>query len=218
MSRRLHVFVVAAMGVGFLLAGLVFARHVIAVASEENAGRLSLAILQYVVRRNPEAPVAIFRYYPEVLLAEARLTSIDHCLALAQAEVESEFKPEAVGAAGEIGLYQILPSTAAMLEPVAGRFKRPAYARGRRDLGDLANPLVNTHFAMAYLRDIMSRKPSIKEALTEYNGGPSGRHYHYYQRVMSTYVEILENAELRCRFQPVPQQPPSPVMVLLSRM
>lgn len=217
MCRRSHVFVVAAMGIGLLVAGLVFARHVIAVAWEEDADRLNRAILQYVLSKNAEAPVEIFRYYPEVLIAETRRTNIDHCLGLAQAEVESEFKPHAVGAAGEIGLYQILPSTAVVMEPVAGRFKRPVYSKGRLNLGDLANPLVNTHFAMAYLRDIMTRKPSVKAALTEYNGGPAGRHYHYYQRVMSTYVEMLENAELRCRFQPVPQQQ-SPVMALLTRM
>jgi len=29
---------------------------------------------------------------------------------------------------------------------------------------------------MAYLRDIMTRKPSIKDGPDEYNGGPAGRH------------------------------------------
>jgi soluble lytic murein transglycosylase-like protein len=122
--------------------------------------------------------------------------------------VESEFKHDAVGAAGEIGLFQIKPSTAALLEPIAGEFKRPVVTKTTRELGDLADPVVSTRFAMAYLRDIMARKPSIKDALTEYNGGPAGRHPHYYRMVMGTYVEVLERQELRCRFREVPKQMP----------
>ena len=58
-------------------------------------------------------------------------------------------------------------------------------------------PVVSTRFAMAYLRDIMTRKSNVKDALTEYNGGPAGRHPHYYRMVMGTYVEVLERQELR---------------------
>jgi soluble lytic murein transglycosylase-like protein len=105
-----------------------------------------------------------------------------------------------------------------LLEPIAGPFKRPGVAKGTtpnpvtRDLGDLADPAVSTRFAMAYLRDIMTRKPSIKDALTEYNGGPLGRHPHYYRMVMGAYVEVLERSELRCRFREVPK--PTPQLTL----
>ena len=75
---------------------------------------------------------------------------------------------------------------------------------------------MSTKFAMAYLRDIMTRKPNIKEALTEYNGGPAGRHPAYYRMVMGTYVEILERTDLKCRYQPAPKRPP--VMALLARV
>ena len=188
--------------------GLSLTRHMIAVAGEADAERLNRSILEYVAQKNPQAPISAFRRFPETLLREAQLTNIDHCLALAQAEVESEFKHDAVGAAGEIGIYQIKPSTAAILEPVAGPFKRPgaSYTKGTKDLGDLADPVVSTHFAMTYLRDIMTRKPSIREALTEYNGGPLGRHPHYYRMVMGAYVEVLERQELRCRFREAPKQ------------
>jgi soluble lytic murein transglycosylase-like protein len=188
--------------------GLSLTRHMIAVAGEADAERLNRSILEYVAQKNPQAPISAFRRFPETLLREAQLTNIDHCLALAQAEVESEFKHDAVGAAGEIGIYQIKPSTAAILEPVAGPFKRPAatYGKGGKELGDLADPVVSTHFAMTYLRDIMTRKPSIREALTEYNGGPLGRHPHYYRMVMGAYVEVLERQELRCRFREMPKQ------------
>ena len=197
------------------LGGVVLSQQVFAVAGEADAERLNRAILTYVAERNPRAPIKAFQRFPETLLAEAQRANIDHCLALAQADVESEFRHDAVGSAGEIGLFQMLPSTAAILEPAVGRFRRPVL-KGQRDLGDLADPQVSTRFAMAYLRDIMIRKPNIKDALTEYNGGPAGRHPHYYRMVMGAYVEVLERTELRCRFQPAPKRPP--VLALLARV
>lgn len=209
--RKLMAILTLAVAVTF--GGLVLARHMMAVAGEMDAERFNRAILDYIASKNPRAPIGAFRRFPEVLLAEAQRTNLDHCLVLAQAEVESEFKEDAVGSAGEIGLFQIKPSTAAMLEPLAGKFKRPVMTNGARDLGDLADPAVSTRFAMAYLRDIMTRKPNIKDALTEYNGGPLGRHPHYYRMVMGAYVEVLERPELRCRFREAPKQMP-----LLTRL
>ena len=195
--------------------GAVLSRQVMAGAGEADAERLNRAILAFVAEKNPRAPIKAFQRFPETLLGEARRTNIDHCLALAQAEVESEFRHDAVGSAGEIGLFQMLPSTAALLEPAVGRFRRPVL-KGQRDLGDLADPQVSTRFAMAYLRDIMIRRPNIKDALTEYNGGPAGRHPHYYRMVTGAYVEVLERPELRCRFQPAPNRPPA--LALLARV
>ncbi len=204
-----HSKALAILGLGFAIAlgGLVLARQVVAVTRGADTERLHRAILTYVAEKNPQAPIRAFQNFPEVLLAEARLTNIDHCLALAQAEVESEFRHDAFGSAGEVGLFQILPSTAAFFESSLGTFRRPVISKTQRDLGDLSDPQVSTRFAMAYLRDILSRRPNIKDALTEYNGGPGGRHPHYYRMVMGTYVEILERSELRCRFQPAPKQP-----------
>ena len=104
---------------------------------------------------------------------------------------------------------------AAIFEPELGKFRRPQLTRGKRDLGDLADPVVSTRFAMAYLRDIMKRRSTVREALTEYNGGPTGRHPHYYRMVMGAYVEVLERPSLRCRFREAPQQPP--LLSLLTR-
>lgn len=212
MSIR-KVMAILALAVLVSLGGVVVTRHMIAVAGEMDAERLNRSILDYIALKNPRAPISAFRRFPEVLLAEAQRTNLDHCLALAQAEVESEFKQDAVGSAGEIGLFQIKPSTAVLLEPLAGKFKRPVMTGTTRELGDLADPAVSTRFAMAYLRDIMTRKPNIKDALTEYNGGPLGRHPHYYRMVMGAYVEVLERQELRCRFREVPKQMP-----LLTRL
>jgi soluble lytic murein transglycosylase-like protein len=212
MSIR-KIMAILALAVLVSLGGVVVTRHMIAVASEMDAERLNRSILDYIALKNPRAPISAFRRFPEVLLAEAQRTNLDHCLALAQAEVESEFKQDAVGSAGEIGLFQIKPSTAVLLEPLAGKFKRPVMTGNTRELGDLADPAVSARFAMAYLRDIMTRKPNIKDALTEYNGGPLGRHPHYYRMVMGAYVEVLERQELRCRFREVPKQMP-----LLTRL
>jgi soluble lytic murein transglycosylase-like protein len=212
MSIR-KIMAILALAVVVSLGGVVVTRHMIAVAGEMDAERLNRSILDYIALKNPRAPISAFRRFPEVLLAEAQRTNLDHCLALAQAEVESEFKQDAVGSAGEIGLFQIKPSTAVLLEPLAGKFKRPVMTGNTRELGDLADPAVSTRFAMAYLRDIMTRKPNIKDALTEYNGGPLGRHPHYYRMVMGAYVEVLERQELRCRFREVPKQMP-----LLTRL
>lgn len=200
---------ILSLSVAVLVAGLGLTQKVIATAGEADAQKLRSAVLDYVAQRNPQAPIKAFQRFPEVLLAESQRINVDHCLTLAQAEVESEFHHDAVGSAGEIGLFQMLPSTAAAMEPIVGQsFRRPTVTKTGRDLGDLADPVVSTRFAMAYLRDILSRKPNIREALTEYNGGPAGRHPHYYRAVMGTYVEVLEHSELRCRFRELPKQPP----------
>ena len=124
--RRLNRVLASLTLVGAIaLGGVVLTRQVLAVANEANSERLNRAVLAYIGERNPNAPIKAFRHFPEVLFAESERTQIDHCLALAQAEVESEFKHDAVGSAGEVGLFQTLPSTAALFESKVGPFKRP---------------------------------------------------------------------------------------------
>jgi soluble lytic murein transglycosylase-like protein len=215
MGQHSKALAVLALGVAVVVGGLVLTRHVVAVAGEADAGRLNRSILAYVAEKNPQAPIRAFQRLPETLVNEAQRTGIDHCLAIAQAEVESQFRHDAVGGAGEIGIFQVLPSTAALFESQLGTFRRPVLTKTQRELGDLADPIVSTKFAMAYLRDIRMRKPNIKDALTEYNGGPAGRHPHYYRMVMGTYVEVLERTELRCRFRATPKEAPG--LMLLTR-
>jgi len=208
---------ILSLGVAVLVAGLGLTQRVIAAAGEADAQKLRSAILDYIAQRNPQAPIKAFQRFPDVLLAESQRSNLDHCLVLAQADVESEFHQDAVGSAGEVGLFQMLPSTAALIEPIVGTpFRRPVLTKERRDLGDLADPIVSTHYAMAYLRDILSRKPNIREALTEYNGGPAGRHPAYYRMVMGTYVEVLEHPELRCRFREMPKPQPMLTAAFIS--
>ena len=215
MSQHSKALAVLTLGMAIVVGGLVLARQVVAVTEEADTNRLNRAILAYVGERNPQAPIKAFQQFPPVLVHESQRTGIDHCLALAQAEVESQLRHDIVGNAGEIGLFQVLPSTAALFESQLGAFKRPVITRAQRELGDLADPVVSTKFAMAYLRDIRIRKPNIKDALTEYNGGPAGRHPHYYRMVMGTYVEVLERPELKCRFRATPKE--APVLALVTR-
>jgi len=215
MSQHSKALAVLTLGMAIAVVGLILTRHVVAVAAEADSNRLGRAILAYVAEKNPQAPIKAFQQFPPVLIDEAQRAGIDHCLALAQAEVESQLRHDIVGNAGEIGLFQVLPSTAALFESQLGPFKRPVINKTQRELGDLADPVVSTKFAMAYLRDIRVRKPNIKDALTEYNGGPAGRHPQYYRMVMGTYVEVLERPELRCRFRQTPKE--APVLTLLTR-
>src|SRR5437667_3158310 len=217
MSQHAKLFASLVIGAAIIVSGLVVTRQLTAVAGEADAERLNRAILAFVADKNPQAPIRAFQGFPETLVAEAQRTKIDHCLALAVAEVESEFRHDVIGSAGAIGLFQVMPSTASLFESAVGPFRRPNLTTNKRDLGDLAEPTVSTRFAMAYLRDILSRKPTVREALTEYNGGPGGRHPHYYRMVMGAYVEILERADLRCRYREVPKVP-APLLAVLARM
>jgi soluble lytic murein transglycosylase-like protein len=215
MSHHSKALAVLALGVSVAVGAMILTRHVVAVAGEADAGRLNQVILAYVAEKNPQAPIRAFQKFPETLVNESQRAGLDHCLTLAQAEVESQLRHDAVGAAGEIGIFQVKPSTAAIFERQLGTFRRPDFSKGQRDLGDLADPVIGTKFALAYLRDIRTRRPNIKDALTEYNGGPAGRHPHYYRMVMGAYVEVLERADLRCRFRAMPKE--SPVLKLMTR-
>jgi hypothetical protein len=217
MSQHGKLFASLVLGTAIIVTGLVVTRQLSAVAGEADAERLNRAILAFVADKNPQAPIRAFQGFPEILVSEAQRTKIDHCLALAVAEVESEFRHDTVGSAGEIGLFQMLPTTAALFESSLGAFRRPVLNKAKRELGDLGEPTVSTRFAMAYLRDILTRKPTIREALTEYNGGPAGRHPHYYRMVMGAYVEILERPELQCRYREVPKKP-APLLAVLARI
>ncbi|MBI1847475.1 MAG: lytic transglycosylase domain-containing protein [Candidatus Rokubacteria bacterium] len=203
MSQHSRALAVLTFGLAVALSGLLVTKQVVAVTGEAESQRLHQAILDHVAEKNPQAPMKAFKGFPAVLLAEARHADLDHCLVLAQAEVESQFREDAVGRSGEIGLFQMLPSTAALLEPTLGPFRRPVMTRGRRDLGELGDPVVSTRFAMAHMRDILARKPNVKDALIEYNGGPGGRRDGYYRQVMGTYVEVLANPDLRCQGRPI---------------
>jgi soluble lytic murein transglycosylase-like protein len=141
------------------------------------------AVLDYIALKYPGAPLHRLEGFPGALRSISRELGLDHCLALAQAEVESSFRPDAVGRAGEIGLYQVLPSTAIL------------FGRRRAELFD---PHVNTRVALTYLSDILARRPALRDALAEYNGGPRNRSPYYALTVLENYARVLRHAALGC--------------------
>lgn len=177
---------------GRLFAPVVVAGVVLVIAANPVPGSLGLdspdqprreAILDYIALTNPDAPIHKLHGFPGALVAVSREVGLDHCLALAQAEVESRFWPDAVGSAGEIGLYQILPSTATL------------FGRRRAELFD---PHVNTRVALTYFSDILARRPALRDALAEYNGGPRNRSPYYALTVLENYARVLRHADLAC--------------------
>jgi hypothetical protein len=73
-----------------------------------------------------------------LITREARQQGLPPAVADAVAQVESAYNPNAVGGVGEVGLMQILPSTAAML----------GY---RGPLSGLFEPQTNVRYSVAYL-------------------------------------------------------------------
>jgi soluble lytic murein transglycosylase-like protein len=79
---------------------------------------------------------------------------VDPTLAIAVASKESGFNQAARGAAGEIGVFQLMPGTAT-------------------DLGVDAYSLAgNIEGGIRYLRDLLARYGDPRLALAAYNGGP----------------------------------------------
>lgn len=80
------------------------------------------------------------RTYQVLIRTEAKKDGLPPDIADAVAAVESGYDPAALGAAGEIGLMQVLPGTAAMLG-------------FRGDPAGLARPDVNIRYGVAYLSE-----------------------------------------------------------------
>ena len=78
--------------------------------------------------------------YQELLRREAEKNGLPPDIADAVAAVESGYDPDARGTAGEVGLMQVLPETAAMLGFTG-------------DLAELARPEVNIHYGVTYLSE-----------------------------------------------------------------
>jgi soluble lytic murein transglycosylase len=120
-------------------------------------------------RAASERPVEVTRlvFPPAFLdLAEdaARGTEIDPRLLLAVAREESWFDPDAVSAAGAIGLCQFMPGTG----------RSTALRLGERDFTawSLRDPAVSLRFAAAYLSSLLSEfDGSLVLSAAAYNGG-----------------------------------------------
>jgi soluble lytic murein transglycosylase-like protein len=65
--------------------------------------------------QNEVAACSTVPNFRDVILQEARRAGLDPALVNAVVRVESDYRADTVGAAGEIGLMQVLPATARLL-------------------------------------------------------------------------------------------------------
>lgn len=107
----------------------------------------------------------------------------DICLALAVMEVESDFDAEAVGAAGEVGMFQILPGENecyfAELEEAVG-------CDPKTEFGNIA-------CGCWMLSALMRRYGDIGKAAMAYNMGPTGAKRAWDRGVTSTAYSMAVN-------------------------
>jgi soluble lytic murein transglycosylase-like protein/antitoxin (DNA-binding transcriptional repressor) of toxin-antitoxin stability system len=114
----------------------------------------------------PGATAAMPPEYLEHFRRASAETGIPMDVLIAQARQESSFNPNARGAAGEIGIFQIKPSTA----------QQPGFGMTGVDPGTLSDPGANIMFGARYLRARMGQgdpnNPADQaRALAAYNGG-----------------------------------------------
>jgi soluble lytic murein transglycosylase len=107
------------------------------------------------------ADLAPEEFRPLVVKA-AQSYGIDPRLLAAIATVETEWRPDAVGTHGELGLTQVLPSTGAWLASVAGLTEY-----------NLADPATSLNLSALYLSMLLKEYGTTEKALACYNGGPS---------------------------------------------
>lgn len=114
----------------------------------------------------PSGPANVPAALLPIYQAAAKRTGIPIDVLVAQGKQESGFNPNAVGSAGEIGLHQIKPSTAA----------DPGYGLKGIDPATLKDPSVNINFAADYMRakagnPNFNDPAAVDAALAAYNGG-----------------------------------------------
>lgn len=104
-------------------------------------------------------------YYRDVLLEVANRRGVDPLLMYALIRQESLFNPNATAAAGEKGLMQVIPDTAAY---IADRLDWPNYQNT-----DLFRPYVAIEFGSFYLAEQLQRyNGNVYAGLAAYNAGP----------------------------------------------
>ena len=111
-------------------------------------------------------------------------------LLYAQAYTESSLNPNATGSLGDIGLFQILPSTAESLNKM--HFHISGFTPSM-----LYNPTLNAEFAGYYLRYLYSFTNNWTATLTAYNIGLAGLYNQhsndspYYERVKASHEKLF---------------------------
>lgn len=141
--------------------------------------RVERQIVDLIVERNSQATIREFAGFPEHLIAESEKHHVDFRLVLALIDHESAFDPRAVGSRGEIGLMQVMPSTAESVARKLGdaiSMELPTRAKGGgyASLGTLGDPKANVTIGLAYLAELRDAFGEMSATtLRAYNRGPS---------------------------------------------
>jgi len=126
-------------------------------------------------------------YYRALIAKEAGQQGLAPAIAEAVMAVESGFNPDAVGGAGEIGLMQIMPSTARMLGFSGSN-------------AELALPEINIHYGVTYLAQAWRLAGSdLCTATMKYRAGHGETRFSY----LSVDYCVAVRAKLAARGFPV---------------
>jgi soluble lytic murein transglycosylase-like protein len=164
-------------------------------------------IVAWIVDRNPRATIKDFAGFPKILIEESERAGLDYRLVMAVIDKESGFKPDAVGASGEIGLMQIMPLTAEdVVREVKGKFKYVPPTPGKNgsrynSLGSLADPATNVRIGIAHLKWQLDKYADPVTALRSYNRGDAAAKQNrprdqYAEDVAKAYLKIVRSMPL----------------------
>ncbi|MEN3380810.1 MAG: hypothetical protein V7608_854 [Hyphomicrobiales bacterium] len=130
-------------------------------------GIVLAALIALMPRPACAEPLSPRESYRAIVEKEATSLGLAPAIAEAVMAVESGYNPAAAGAAGEVGLMQILPTTASMLG-FAG------------SLADLAVPATNIHYGATYLAQAWRRAGGdLCTAVMKYRAGHGETRFSY---------------------------------------
>jgi soluble lytic murein transglycosylase-like protein len=153
---------------------------------------------------NTIAPVAYYQLV-DLVYSNSKTYGYDPLLVLAVMQVESVFKPQALGRykdkrlSGALGLMQVKPETA---REIAHDLGIPIASNT-----DLFKPEINLAIGVAYLTKLIGAFKSFKLGLLAYNQGPGAikerlqenqpQSIAYYDRVLKKYYALKKSTEQR---------------------
>jgi Transglycosylase SLT domain len=144
-----------------LFLGAVFVKkcRVVTFASFVLLGTWTLPASSETTETNVPRPCSAFPRFCELITQEAERTGLDPALVDAVIKVESDYSPDTIGAAGEIGLMQVRPSTARLLGFVGTD-------------QELAEPAMNIRLGVTYLAKAWNlAQGDLCRALMKYRAG-----------------------------------------------
>jgi soluble lytic murein transglycosylase-like protein len=113
------------------------------------------------------------------IVTAAQTLGIDPALALAVAQVESSFNPNAVSSAGATGLFQLMPATAASV-----------------GVTDSTDPSQNIQGGLSYLSQLLAQYGGdVSTALWAYNAGPGNVAKGNLPSETANYIPAVETAQ-----------------------